>query len=363
MDNGKLFVRLLRSALWGGDIGIDCLTDEEYDGVMLLARQHAVEALIGKTLIRNNVTLSRERAARLMGVIKMTERENIRINRQLTEIVGYLRQWNTDYYVVKGQVLGTYYPSPLMRRSGDIDIFVATDYNTAVKQLARLEGMTCCKGNEKGKHQVMVRGGVVLELHRNLLLLATPRHRRAWESFVCAMRQDNAYVIINGCELRTMPLYGHLVYVFMHLYFHLITSGVGLRQLCDMAILLQKGTDECVDWEKVMAAVTSFGCGAAFRAVVACCVDELGVTTSLPIMLSKEDHRWGKRVFRNILRAGNFGCAQRVIRTPGRLHQIETAVMVIRNSLSFLRLAPLETLLRAGVIIENGKLSEQREQR
>lgn len=355
MENGKLFVRLLRSALWKEYVGIDCLTDEEYDDVMLLARQHAVEALVGESLIRYNVRVSRERVAHLMGIIRMTERENIRINLQLTEIVGYLRQWNTDYYVVKGQVLATYYPSPLMRRSGDIDIFVPTDYPTAVRQLTRLEGMTCCKGYEKGKHQVMVRGGVVLELHRNLLLFATPRHRRAWQSFVSAMLQDDTDVVINGCQVCTLPLYGHLVYVFMHLYFHLITSGVGLRQLCDLAILLQWGVKECVDWEKVMTAVTSFGCGAAFRAVVACCVDELGVTASLPIMLNKEDHRWGKCVFRNILRAGNFGCARRVFRTPGRLHQIETAVMVIKNSLSFLRLAPLETLLRARVIIDNGK--------
>lgn len=355
MENEKLFVRLLRSALWKEHVGINSLTDEEYDGVMQLAQQHAVEALIGETLIRNNVTLSRNRTARLMGVIKMTERENIRKNLQLTEITEYLKQWNIGYRVVKGQVLATYYPSPLMRRSGDIDIFVPTDYPTAVRQLTQLEGITCCKGYEKGKHQVMVRGGVVLELHRNLLLLATPRHRRAWQSFVSAMLLDDTDVVINGCQVRTLPLYGHLVYVFMHLYFHLITSGVGLRQLCDLAILLQRGVKGCVDWEKVMTAVTSFGCSAAFRAVVACCVDELGVTASLPIMLSKEDHRWGKRVFRNILRAGNFGCARRVIRTPGRLHQIETAVMVIRNSLSFLRLAPLETLMRARVIIENGK--------
>ena len=149
MENEKLFVRILRSALWKEHIGIDSFTDEEYDDVMHLARQHAVEALVGETLIRNNVRVSRERAAHLMGVIQMTERENIRINRQLTEIVGYLRQWNTDYYVVKGQVLATFYPSPLMRRSGDIDIFVPTDYPTAVRQLAQLEGMNCCKGYEK----------------------------------------------------------------------------------------------------------------------------------------------------------------------------------------------------------------------
>ena len=165
MGNGKLFVWLLRSALWKEHVGIDCLTDAEYDGVMQLAQQHAVEALIGETLIRNNVTLSRERAARLMGVIKMTERENIRKNLQLTEITECLKQWNIGYHVVKGQVLATYYPSPLMRRLGDIDIFVPTDYPTAVRQLTQLEGMTCCKGYEKGKHQVMVRGGVVLELH------------------------------------------------------------------------------------------------------------------------------------------------------------------------------------------------------
>jgi hypothetical protein len=42
MENGKLFVRLLRSALWKEHVGIDCLTDEEYDGVMQLARHHAV---------------------------------------------------------------------------------------------------------------------------------------------------------------------------------------------------------------------------------------------------------------------------------------------------------------------------------
>ena len=47
MERRNLFVRLLQSALWKEHVGIDCLTDEEYDGVMQWAQQHAVEALVG----------------------------------------------------------------------------------------------------------------------------------------------------------------------------------------------------------------------------------------------------------------------------------------------------------------------------
>lgn len=341
-----LFTELLRSALWGETISIPALRDEQYKEVMIIARKQRMEAMIGEVLIRQQVRLGRGQVAHLLGIVKATERENSRMNQLLTVFTEDLCRHGIRYYVVKGQVVGTYYPSPLMRAPGDIDIFLSDGSYAAAMVLAEKEGMTVCEGNERGKHKVMINEGVVFELHRRLLLPATLRHRREWLSFVRELQQHGENVMIDNCCVCTLPVAYHLVYVFMHLFFHLITGGVGMRQLCDMAVLLKRGDEENIDWQMVVGKVAALGCLKAFRAVVACCVVRLGLPIALPVGLRDSDYRWGERVYRRMMSGGNFGCGRRRVRSYGWLHRLETGWMVLGNVLRFWWLAPKESLLR-----------------
>ena len=192
-----------------------------------------------------------------------------------------------------------------------------------------------CKGNERGKHKVMIKEGVVFELHRRLLLLATSRHRKVWKSLMDECRLQEANIKIDDFKVSTLPVMYHLVYVFMHLYFHLITSGVGIRQLCDMAVLLKRGEQEGIDWLRVIRIVDTLGCLKAFRAVLACCVEALGLSVEVPVVLRDSDYRWGRLIYRRIMRGGNFGCELRRVQSAGWLHRLETAWLVLGNVIRF----------------------------
>ncbi len=348
----QLFLQLLRSTLWNKPTDISQLTDEEYEGVMLIAGRQRTEACIGEALVRGNVRLGREKVAHVMAVIQATERENILMNRQLTFLTEHLCRHDIEYYVVKGQVVGMYYPLPSVRQSGDIDIFFPEGSYTAGTQLAKRLGLEAYRGHEKGKHQIFLKDGVVFEFHHHLLQLATPWHRRCWESYLKETGQGDV-VTINGCCVRTLPLCHHLVYVFLHLFFHLITSGVGMRQLCDMAILLRRCYEKGVDWQEVTTIMESLGCTRAFHAVLACCVLFLGVSVNLPVILQQKDFWWGERIFQNIMRGGNFALYQRRVSSDGLLHRMETAWMIMRRTFDFYPLAPQESLLRVWTITKD----------
>ena len=334
-DDEKLFTTLLRSALWGTPVNITAVCDEQYKGVMMIARKQRMEAMIGEVFIRHQVKLGRHQVAHLLSIIKATERQNYKMNRLLTAYTEDLCQHGIRYHVVKGQAVGTYYPSPLMRTPGDIDIFFPEKSYVAAVALAEKQGMKMWKGNERGKHKVLVREGVVFELHWRLLIPAFPWHRREWDSIIDKCWQQETGVIINSRWVGTLPMIYHMMYVFMHLFYHLITSGVGLRQLCDVAVLLKRCDETGVDWQKVIKMVETLGYLKAFRAVLACCFKSLGLAVAVPVVLQDSDYRWGARIYRRMMKGGNFGLEQRWIRSAGWLHRMETAWIMWRNMIQF----------------------------
>lgn len=331
----QLFTTLLRSALWGTPVNITAVCDEQYKEVMMIARKQRLEAMIGEVLIRQQVKLDRQLVVHLLSIVKATEQQNYRMNRLLTTFTEGLLQHGIRYHVVKGQAVGAYYPSPLMRTPGDIDIFFPKESYVAAVALAEKQGMTMCKGNERGKHKVFVRESVMFELHWRLLIPAFRWHRREWDLLIDKCSQQEKSVKINSCCVSTLPLIYHIMYVFMHLIYHLITNGVGLRQLCDVAILLKRGDEEGVDWQKIIRTVEALGYLKAFRAVLACCNKSLGLAVAVPIILQDSDYRWGARIYHRMMKGGNFGFGLRWIQSAGLLHRLETAWIVWGNMMRF----------------------------
>ena len=371
----KLF-EILRGELWGTGLSFSELSHEEYTDLIDMANKQTVTGLVGDCLIKNGVKLEREDALSLYAKMKAIEKANTRVNENLVIFVNFMERKGIDYIIVKGQVVGSLYPNPNARMSGDVDLYFVGDNYTKIKSLVEQRlGKQLSKLSD-GKHVEFEVNGVIFELHNKLSQLATQKHQAYWDQMIDhAIQEKTDTINILGKEIHTLSATYNALYIFVHLFFHMTASGLGLRQICDWArVLAQSAFQVSSDLSEVEAtpSMTSskfqvnkidanrledilkeLGYFKAYKAMGAFLVKYLGLPEDkFPFPLTEKDWKWVNTIKKNIIKNGNFGRSRRKIQKSGLLHSIESGWLILTQMLTFYRLAPKEVLFRFSSIGE-----------
>ena len=158
-------------------------------------------------------------------------------------------------------------------------------------------------------------------------------------------------VNINGKDIKTLSATYNAMYIFVHLFYHMTASGVGLRQLCDWTMVLSSNgnhnDNHNIDANRLEEILKELGYLKAYKAMGAFLVEYLGLPEEqFPLALDEKDRKWVETIKKNILKRGNFGRSGRKVKNIGVLHSIETGYLNMVQTLTFYRLAPKEVLLR-----------------
>ncbi len=371
----KLF-EILRSELWGTRLSFSQLSHSEFEELMALAGEQTVTGLVGDCLIKNNIKLEREDALSLFAKLKAIEKRNAHVNENLVSFVNFMERKGVDYIIVKGQVAGALYPNPDARMSGDVDLYFVGDNYEKIKGLVEQRlGKQLSKLSD-GKHVEFEVNSVVFELHEKLSRLATRKHQEYWDQMIDhAILEGTDTVTIAGKEIKTLSATYNALYIFVHLFYHMTASGVGLRQLCDWAMVLNRThpNPPCLGREFDTAEsnnkksslnredlggspiggspleeiLQELGYFKAYKAMGAFLVEYLGLPEEeFPFTLTEKDRKWVETIKKNILKRGNFGRTGRKVKKLGVLHSMETGYLNMAQTITFYRLAPKEVLLR-----------------
>ena len=349
----KKFFEILRSELWGTGLSFSQLSHSEFEELMALAGEQTVTGLVGDCLIKNNIKLEREDALSLFAKLKAIEKRNAHVNENLVSFVNFMERKGVDYIIVKGQVAGALYPNPDVRMSGDVDLYFVGDNYEKIKGLVEQRlGKQLSKLSD-GKHVEFEVNNVVFELHEKLSRLATRKHQEYWDQMIDhAILEGTDTVTIAGKEIKTLSATYNALYIFVHLFYHMTASGVGLRQLCDMMKSLsptlphREGVSK-IDKERLEEILKELGYLKAYKAMGAFLVEYLGLPEEeFPFTLTEKDRKWVETIKKNILKRGNFGRTGRKVKKLGVLHSMETGYLNMAQTITFYRLAPKEVLLR-----------------
>ena len=349
----KKLYEILRSELWGTGLSFSQLSHSEFEELMALAGEQTVTGLVGDCLIKNNIKLEREDALSLFAKMKAIEKTNNRVNENLVSFVNFMERKGVDYIIVKGQVAGALYPNPDARMSGDVDLYFVGDNYEKIKGLVEQRlGKQLSKLSD-GKHVEFEVNSVVFELHEKLSRLATRKHQEYWDQMIDnAILEGTDTVTIAGKEIKTLSATYNALYIFVHLFYHMTASGVGLRQLCDMMKSLsptlphREGVSK-IDKERLEEILKELGYLKAYKAMGAFLVEYLGLPEEeFPFTLTEKDRKWVETIKKNILKRGNFGRTGRKVKKLGVLHSMETGYLNMAQTITFYRLAPKEVLLR-----------------
>lgn len=320
----------------------------DWESLLRLAEQQAVVGLLFQGLNRGEIKQlpSKDVILQWISEVRVIQLRNNVMDKAVVSLCESLSKEDIRFSIVKGQTIAALYPEKSVRQSGDIDFLVhPDDWNRSVAFIKHdLEQEV--QDSNSTKHVEWRTGDVQYEMHRTLTTFARPRYRNYWKNVVeSEIWGCPCTVCIDDFEVPTLsPVYNNL-YVFVHIFQHLISDGIGLRQFCDWFYLNQVyhlSKDDKLLLDKHLKGI---GMKKAYVGLGAILTDYLGLKAEdFPFEISEQAHRRAKLLMNNILEYGNFGHNKHYARNSGVLHGIQHLVRIIRQSCLFGHYAPGEVI-------------------
>ena len=209
----KSLFSLLRSGLWARQEEFPSLTEEQWDRIIAESRRQAVQGLVcegAKHLPEEKAPVG-EQSINLLMEGYVLERRTAYVQEVFEVLVALFRSAGLSPVVQKGPAVAQYYANPLVRRSGDIDLyFTPEEFGDAVKVMEK-EGVTASPEPD---------GSLCYRWRQ----VTVEHHRRYFDS-----KCDFEGVEIPSPEATLLLLSTHILK-------HAIGTGIGLKQLCDYAV-------------------------------------------------------------------------------------------------------------------------------
>ncbi len=153
---------------------------------------------------------------------------------ELQSVSEAFRSEEIPFVVIKGSILSRYYPEPLLRTMGDIDLLVKAE--DAERIQAVMQGLGYASTQKKAREWDYTKRSVTFELQAELLhetALDIPGLREKLNDFWPHTEPDE-----ESGGLR-LDWDFHLLYLIAHIGKHLRKSGIGFRQFYDLAVLMR----------------------------------------------------------------------------------------------------------------------------
>lgn len=237
------------------------------------------------------------------------ERMNHVMNAELLAFTTELNSRDIPYLLLKGQGVASLYPNPKHRVCGDIDLYVP---GTHLKEVSRGFAAFGAVREMESRHHINYRAnGVEWELHHSIYYFQKEKRNRIFMRYVDEVMKASAhYAVIEGRRVRVMPPTMNVLLLLAHIVDHFYCEGVGLRQLCDYALMLHHKREE-IDRDKLHHMLDELSLTRAYRVFGYICMHYLGMPAeALMIEPSVRDIRLAHRVMADCLSGGNFGHAE-----------------------------------------------------
>lgn len=257
-DIQQTYLQLLRQAIYSVD-GSQCtMHSEDIEALMRLAQIQGTAPLIFNELLslpsRGSVSPdetgeNNSRKGEIIGALRMVCMQNMveqeGLLRILKQTFTALSAGGIHPVLLKGFGLAALYPKPYLRTWGDLDVYVGPEqYHQAAEILRNTfpEAKHHDEEWEELKHyNFVLPDGNVIEMHRDTVKIELPCERRVYE----ALERQGCFVEsrverVENIEVPVPEAKFNMLFTFLHAWNHFVESGVGFKQLCDVALLAHK---------------------------------------------------------------------------------------------------------------------------
>lgn len=348
--NEELFRELLLISIGKRDSFSLVPTTEDWQGLFFLAKKQALLGVCfeGIQMVMEShseqlVNLPPNLRLQWIGIAAMTQERNRLMNRRCVELQHAMASDGFRTCILKGQGVASFYDSlALLRQSGDIDIYVDADRATVLKYLK--DKRIPNDGWDYVHAHPRFFGDVEVELHYRLNVFRNLFLNRKLQKFTEENKAEffyNTILLTDAGEITIPSDWMNLFYLLNHIYRHLFSEGIGLRQVMDYYFTLKSISLSPDDNKKLLMVVRSFGmerfaCGLMWVLSDAFCMEE-------NFMPWAPDEKEGRFIFEDIMQGGNFGKLDNRYGKPND-SKIRKFFATFRRSLHLLTHYPSESL-------------------
>lgn len=244
----KTLVTLLSSAIRGSELNTLDIDNMDWNAVYEEAEAHAVFPLIYP--IVKNLSKSYEIDNSLMtkwskNTIISGIYQNQHIN-QMKIVFKAFEETGIPVIALKGLILRDLYPRPEFRTMSDSDLLIKKDDAESAEKV--LISLGYSKFSSIGYESCFVHDSALsIDLHWSL---SNEDHLKNVDPFESTVWQNIRTYDFHGIEIQALSLEYELMHLFNHIASHMIKSGFGVRQLCDIVVFIENEKDS-INWDLV----------------------------------------------------------------------------------------------------------------
>ncbi len=282
--------------------------DVNWIAIYKLSQEQTVVAVVWDGIEKLPLELRPDKALsfKWYGFIVRIEQTNRAINSRVAEIFELYKSAGLHPILLKGAGIASLYYNPLRRGCGDIDIYVGSDEECKIANelvVDKLQGINLNALGREHKHDyhttLKLPDGLTIENHTKFTGNFTSAISRRFENQLASWYPNNpAYAEIAEQKIEVSPSAFNTQYVFIHMYRHFFSVGVGLRQMCDWAVLINHLDDQNIEL---------VGYKQGWQVMAGFLVEYLGVDPAKIPHYKGVNSKKNSIVLDLILEGGNFG--------------------------------------------------------
>ena len=303
-----LYLALLRAAIWNKDVQVN-VQPEDVRNIMNLAAFQGTGPLVFDQLLKlRDVDITDALRMQMKQQCVMSMMQQNTMMPILNQAWNALERADIHPVLLKGLALAQYYPQPHLRQWGDIDLYVGQkQYHLACKVLDATfpEADHPAEDDEDRKHYNYVFPNALLEMHRISMEFAHPKDRRYYEQLEEKyLTKDGPKFELEGLTITTPEESFNVFFTFLHAWHHFIETGMNMKQLCDVAVLLHAKRD-VIDRERLKEMLTKLHLMEVWQLIMYILVQHIGVSKDECPFYSEQCKERAELFFAHILSEGS----------------------------------------------------------
>ena len=240
-----------------------------------------------------------------MGIAQNIRLQNIQLFLDSTKVCKKFKQVGFRNCILKGQGNALLYPDPYMRTPGDIDIYLDGGRERVMQYINNV-----CPNQVMRYHHVdfpVMKTAIEVHFTPSYMFFPLHNHRmQKWFKEVMDLQCSNVVTLPDGYGEITVPTTSfNVIYILSHLYRHVFTEGIGLRQLIDYYFVLRNTDCNITNKAVLQRELKHLGLWKFTKAVMYVLYETLGLPEEK--MIAPIDVYEGRFLLTEIMQGGNFG--------------------------------------------------------
>ena len=289
--------------------------DADWKVLYVIAKKQALIGVLFYGIRRLPKELAPEQKLLMQWMVmaEQIRKQNIRLFQDSVKVCQNFENEGFANCILKGQGNALLYPDPYMRTPGDIDIYLTGGRKRVMQYINKV-----CPNQVMRYHHVdFPVMKTAIEVHFTPSYMFFPVHNRRmqkWFGKVMDLQCSNIVTLPDGYGEITVPTMSfNVIYILSHLYRHVFTEGIGLRQLLDYYfVVMMWHTDltnltdsDSADLAALQRELKRLGLWKFAGAVMYVLHEVFGLEEDMMIVPMNEKE--GMFLLDEIMRGGNFG--------------------------------------------------------